>query len=392
MRIMILTAATGGGHIRAASAVEQYIRNHTDHDVLTVDTLKAIGRFLDKTVCDSYLFMARKAPVLFGTLYKRTNRESRFSDLVPKLNSALSHPLIHTIRQYMPDVIITTHPFATEMVSYLKEIGDTAVPLVCLITDYGLHRAWVADEVNAYVVACRDMIPQLLAAGVDEEIIHPFGIPVHQEFFAPRDQAALRRELGLRPDLPTITFMAGSFGVTNIVKLYRDLISCGEPMQVIIITGRNQKLYEAFERELEEEKGETQVPTKLILFTTEVEKYMHVSDLLITKPGGLTVSEALACNLPLAVFDAIPGQEEDNAAFLEQNNMGIRIIKTDRLSDKIHRLLSDPTLLESMRESCRKFDKSQSVPKMLEICLKLADENDTVKEFENEYQTGNGTA
>lgn len=387
-----MTAATGGGHIRAASAVEQYIRNHTGHDVRTVDTLKAIGRFLDKTVCDSYLFMARKAPVLFGTLYRRTNRESRFSDLVPKLNSALSHPLIHTIAQYMPDVIITTHPFATEMVSYLKEIGDTCVPLVCLVTDYGLHRAWVAEEVDAYVVACEDMIPDLVALEVPPQKIFSVGIPVHEEFFVKQDKEALQEEIGLQPGLPTITFMAGSFGVTNIVKLYRDMIRCGQPMQVIIITGRNQKLYEAFEKELDEWRSENQVPTKLILFTTEVEKYMHASDLLITKPGGLTVSEALACNLPLAVFDAIPGQEEDNAAFLERHNMGIRLTKTDRLSEKIRELLADQEALFSMQENCKKFDKSQSVANILEICQKLVEKRDAGREFEHVRQTKNGTA
>lgn len=388
MRIMILTAATGGGHIRAASAIEQYIRRHTTHDVLTVDTLKAIGRFLDKTVCDSYLFMARKAPVLFGTLYKRTNRESRFSDLVPKLNSALCHPLIHTIRQYMPDVIVTTHPFATEMVSALKEIGDTTVPLVCLITDYGLHRAWVADEVDAYHVACEDLVPELEAAGVAAEKIYPFGIPVHEEFFSGGCRAQLLEEMGFTPALPTVTFMAGSFGVTNIVRLYRDLISCALPLQVIIITGRNQKLYEAFEKELAEGKA----PTKLILFTSEVQKYMLASDLLITKPGGLTVSEALAVGLPMAVFDAIPGQEEDNAEFLVRNGMGIRLTKTDCLAEKISALMADETTLSGIRERCKHFDKSKSVPNMLQLCEELVEKNSIVNQLENVLQAGNTIA
>ena len=105
MKVMLLTAATGGGHIRAANAVEEYIRENTGWDVRNVDCLKAVGRLLDKTVCDSYLFMAKKAPMLFGRLYKRTNKLDRLSSLVPKLSGLFSNLLYPTLESYQPDVI-----------------------------------------------------------------------------------------------------------------------------------------------------------------------------------------------------------------------------------------------------------------------------------------------
>ncbi len=148
MKIMLLTAATGGGHLRAAHAVEQYIRDNTSYDVVTVDALKAVGRFLDKTVCDSYLFMAKRVPALFGRLYNRTNKQSHLSNLVPKLTGLFSTLLLSSIAEYDPDVIITTHPFATEMVSDLKEDGLLTAPLICIITDYGAHRAYIASPVD----------------------------------------------------------------------------------------------------------------------------------------------------------------------------------------------------------------------------------------------------
>ena len=293
MKIMLLTAATGGGHIRAANAVEAYIRENTSWEVQNVDCLKAVGRLLDKTVCDSYLFMAKKAPMLFGRLYKRTNKENRFSSLVPKLSGLFSNLLYPAIASYEPDVIITTHPFATEMVAALKDDGLVAAPLICIITDYGAHRAYIAESVDSYVVASEDMVPELMDFGVPKEKIHPFGIPVHGEFFDRQDQAQLLKGLDLDPSLPTLLFMAGSFGVSNIIKLYRDLAETQVKMQIIVITGRNQKLFDAFEKEIAENPG---IPTRLLFFTDEVEKYMHAADLLVTKPGGLTVSEALACN------------------------------------------------------------------------------------------------
>lgn len=370
MKIMLLTAATGGGHIRAANAVEAYIRENTSWEVQNVDCLKAVGRLLDKTVCDSYLFMAKKAPMLFGRLYKRTNKENRFSSLVPKLSGLFSNLLYPAIASYEPDVIITTHPFATEMVAALKDDGLVAAPLICIITDYGAHRAYIAESVDSYVVASEDMVPELMDFGVPKEKIHPFGIPVHGEFFDRQDQAQLLKGLDLDPSLPTLLFMAGSFGVSNIIKLYRDLAETQVKMQIIVITGRNQKLFDAFEKEIAENPG---ITTRLLFFTDEVEKYMHAADLLVTKPGGLTVSEALACNLPMAVFDAIPGQEEDNANFLKTHDMCVRIDKDGDFAGEISQLLQEKKRLQAMRENCAGFDKSQSIPNMLSLIQELVD-------------------
>ena len=371
MKIMLLTAATGGGHLRASAAVEQYIRDNTGYDVVTIDTLKAVNRFLDKSVCDTYRFMAKRIPAMFGRLYKQTNRENLLSDLVPKLSGAFSNLLYASISKYHPDVILTTHPFATEMVSDLKEDGSITAPLICILTDYGVHRAWIAPYVDAYVVASDDMVPELTSFGVDPKKIYPFGIPVHGVFFHREDRDMLLRDLRLDPSLPTLLFMAGSFGGSNIMKLYRDLASTDVKMQIIVITGRNQKLYEAFEKEI---ASHPQLPTRLIYFTDEVEKYMHASDLLVTKPGGLTVSEALACNLPMAVFDAIPGQEEDNANFLKIHDMGVRLQKDGDFAQQISSLLKEKEKLQEMRENCQHFDKSQPIPNLLALIRELVKE------------------
>ena len=357
MKILILSAATGGGHMRASHAIEDYIReNAHGARVEVVDTLKSISPILDKTICDGYHFLATKTPKVFGKLYQKTNEDSTLSSMVPKFNSLFSQKLLPVLEDFQPDVIITTHPFATEMVSNLKEKGLTEAPLICILTDYGPHKAWIAKNVDAYVVSSEDMVPEMQYMGVPEERIYPFGIPVHDAFFYKEDKRKLLADLKLNPDLPTILVMAGSFGVSNILRIYRNIVELDTPFQMIVITGRNQRLYEAFEREIEESPKET----KLVFFTSEVEKYMHASDLIITKPGGLTVSEALACNIPLAVFDAIPGQEEDNANFLLQHEMAVRLQKGENCAQTISDLLADHRKLEKMRESCESFDKSDS--------------------------------
>ena len=369
MKILILTAATGGGHNRAAEAIQKGLSKDGRFRVETVDSLKAVGKLVDRTVCDSYLFMARRAPGLFGSLYKGTNRENRFSGIVPRLNRVFSRALLETIAEAEPDVIITTHPFSTQMVSALKERGGVRAALVCVITDYGLHKAWLGDAVDRYVVACEDMAAELVHMGVEPERILPSGIPVFPEFFQHPEKEGLREGLGLDPFMPTVLFMAGSFGVNHIISLYRDIARMEVPLQLVVITGKNQRLYSSFREELE--KSMPILPTKLVYFTREVHCYMQAADLLVTKPGGLTISEALAGNLPMVVFNAIPGQEEDNAAYLSRHGMGIPLGKKDDLSQILSRLLADPAQLAAMKEDCRKLDTRGCMEELAETCQSL---------------------
>lgn len=375
MKIIILSAATGGGHLRASHAIESYLlENTTDVEVKVVDALKTIHPVLDKTIREGYHFLATKTPKMFGLLYQKSNEETPLAHMVPKLNSLFSLWLMPLLEDYQPDVIITTHPFVTEMVSHLKEKKHITAPLICIMTDYGPHKAWISERVDAYVVSSEDMVPDMQAMGVRGEIVYPFGIPVHDVFFNKTDKAALLENLGMQPHLVTILIMAGSFGVTNILQIYHDIIRLNLPFQIMVITGRNEKLYQAFEDAIHETREDPRngyKHTRLVFFTDEVDKYMHASDLIITKPGGLTVSEALACNVPLAVFDAIPGQEEDNANFLMSHDMAVRIKKGDDCAATIEELLRDRERLEKMRESCKSFDKSQSSKNIFSLINEL---------------------
>ena len=338
MKILILSAATGGGHLRASRAIRDYfVQNDPGSEVEVIDAMKSVGPLVDRTVCDGYHILATKTPKLFGRLYRATNRKTPLFDLMNRFSCQFSRLLYPAIEHSAPDAIISTHPFATEMVSHLKGLGAVGVPLITLMTDYGPHLAWIAEHVDAYVVADAGMIPQMEGMGVSREKIYPFGIPVENVFFQKQDKSALRKKFGLDPALPTVLMMAGSFGVENVLDVYRQIASADLSFQIVVITGKNEKLYLAFLDEAKKWKK----PTKVIYFTDEVENYMRASDLLITKPGGLTVSEALACDVPLAVFDAIPGQEEDNANFLLMNDMAVHLKSGENIMKLTHRLCGE---------------------------------------------------
>ncbi len=368
MKILILSAATGGGHLRASRAVKTYIEeNDPQSQVEVVDAFKNMSAVLDKTVCDGYRILAMKTPKLFGRLYDATNRKSPLSRILGWNTAVFSRLLLPVIDERKPDAVISTHPFVSEMVSHLKKNGDVTVPLITLMTDYGPHRAWIGSNVDAYVVADAAMIPQMEAMGVPARKIYPFGIPVGHVFFTRSDKRQLLRRFGLDPALPTLLLMAGSFGVTNILDIYRQIVRTEIPLQCVVITGRNEKLYAAFKQEA----AASPRPTKLVYFTDEVENYMHAADLLVTKPGGLTVSEALACNIPLAVFDAIPGQEQDNADFLLNHNMAVKLAPGADCGEVIRSLLEDSRRLDAMRNSCAEFDKSHSAENILALTREL---------------------
>jgi processive 1,2-diacylglycerol beta-glucosyltransferase len=357
MNILILSASTGGGHMRASKAIQNYMMQQDKNiRVEIVDTLKYINPILNKTVTNGYVYLATKTPKLYGKLYYLSNKEHKLKNFVSKVNNIFSNKLLPLIDDYKPDIIITTHPFPTEMVSKLKDKYLINIPLLCVMTDYAPHKTWINKNVDGYIVSNDDMLNKMVQLGVDKNIIHSYGIPIDEVFFEEKDKKLVLEELELDPELPTILMMAGSFGVTNVFKIYKDIENIDIDIQIIIITGKNKKLYDHFSEIIESSNKKT----KLIYFTDEVSKYMQASDVIITKPGGLTVTESIACNIPMAIFDAIPGQEEENAEFLVKHNMATKIGDENSCADVIVDLLLDKNKLDDMKEACKSFDKNNS--------------------------------
>lgn len=397
MKIIILSASTGGGHITAANCVRDYLIKNGD-EAIVVDTLEYISPILNKTVVEIYELLATKHPSLWKMIYNSTNKKT-LNKVVFGTNNLISKKLIPLVNSQKPDVIISTHPFATEMISHLKSLNLINIPLICIMTDYAPHRTWISPNVDHYVIANDDMTLPMIDMGVPEDKIHSFGIPVDDDFFSKKDKKEELAKIGLNDDLPTILIMAGSCGFANAEKIFTSLQTlCDVDFQIIVITGKNKKLYENLERliagkrikkidkffskihlssfpikhfkiirKIRRNKVKVTKPTKLIFYTNEVNKYMVASDLIITKPGGLTVSEALACNLPMALFGAIPGQEEENENFLVNKNMAIKLNGSEDIASAIKSLILNPQKLNFLKSNCKNFDKSGCLKSIFEL-------------------------
>ena len=179
MNILILSASTGGGHMRDSKAIENYmIQQGENINVEIVDSLLYISPILNKTITSGYLYLATKTPKLYGKLYDLTNKEHKLANFVARLNNIFANKLMPLIEDFKPDVIITTHPFPTEMVSRLKVKGEINIPLICIMTDYAPHKAWISKGIDAYIVSNDDMVGKMVNEGVNLKNIYSYGIPI----------------------------------------------------------------------------------------------------------------------------------------------------------------------------------------------------------------------
>lgn len=386
MRLLILSATTGGGHMRAANALKTYaLQKSPDSKVEIIDTIQFVSPLLNKTVTKGYLYLATKTPDVYGAMYRASNKDTPVNTVVEEVNSQFSVRLEPLINEFKPDVIVTTHSFAADMASNLKASGKTNAPIFCIMTDFSVHINYLHPMIDEYIVSNDKMITECIKYGIDRKNVHALGIPVSDTFFKDFNKESLLLSEKLNTEIPTLLIMAGSFGVTDILRIYHNIVKIPLDFQIIVITGKNRKLYEAFDRELyklnlsnykqrlnkktfsHNKKSRPNKNTKLMYFTNEVEKYMAMSDLIITKPGGLTISEAICSGLPMAIFNAIPGQEEDNANFLVSNNMAIRLGKGKQCTDTIEDLLTNPIKLYNMKMACQSFRKGNSAKLIYEL-------------------------
>lgn len=361
MKILILSANVGGGHMASAKAIKEYADKQDNIAVHVLDGIEISGHYLNKLVISSYKFMVQKAPYLFKFIYKISDKKTCFGKFVFYFFYKKSKHLLPIIEKEKPDIIISTHPFPMEMTAALKRHKLIDIPLINVMTDYVPHQTWIDDEVDEYIVATKEMIPKMNTMGAKIDRINPYGIPVKPQFNQKYDKNKLKDELNIVINKPVLLVMAGSFGIKSVLEIYNDILSIDKYFQIILITGNNEKLYNKLQYEIDDIKktGKDVKNTKLIMFTNEIYKYMNVSDILITKPGGLTISEALASDLPMVLFKPIPGQEDGNQNFLIKNNMALKIDKNNT-KKVLEYLLNDKNRIQNLKKYCHEFDKSKS--------------------------------
>jgi processive 1,2-diacylglycerol beta-glucosyltransferase len=268
------------------------------------------------------------------------------------------------------DLVINTHFLPAEIIASLRRHERLTVPQVTVTTDFLTHRMWVNSPCEHYFTATEEGVQYLHHQGVPLDHASAVGIPIHPAFSEPKEREACRTKFGLALDKPVVLQLSGGFGHAPMEKLFRTVLEVEEPMQMVTITGRNAKARE----QLQQITPPSRHNVKVIGFTHEMDEWLAAADLVVTKPGGLTTSEALARGAAIVIVNPIPGQEDRNADFVLENGAAIKATHLGTLAWKVNSLLRDRARLATLRANSRRLGRPMAAFNVVERSLNLLQE------------------
>jgi processive 1,2-diacylglycerol beta-glucosyltransferase len=360
-RILVLSASVGAGHLRAAEAVELALRCLDPTAVVqNLDVLDFTNTAFRRLYSRAYLDLVNRAPHALGYFYDLLDRtpspqhkSDRLRFLVEKLNL---RRFLKFLRTETWDVIVNTHFLPAEMIAALRRKGDVATPQLTATTDFETHRLWVNQPCDRYFTATEEGALNLCHWGVPAADVTVTGIPIHPAFSEPKDRSQCRQRHGLVGGRPVLLQLAGGFGVGPVERLYEAILQVETPLELVVVAGRNAELKTRLEQ--------IEVPPHHLIhvlgFTTEMDELMAAADLLVSKPGGLTTSEALARGTPMVVVNPIPGQESRNSDFLLENAAAIKVNNVATLPYKLNQLLAAPDRLAQLTANAKRLGRPQA--------------------------------
>ena len=372
MKIIIFYASYGGGHLNAAKSINEYIlENYKNVDIELIDCMKYINKTIEKVTTSAYNEMAKKAPWAWGKIYA-DSQKGPLAHLSSRSNKIMAIKLLKLLREKNADLIISTHPFGSQMCSYLKRKGKINSKIATIMTDFAPHDQWLvgSDFTDYFFVAHDKMKQYLINKNIPEEKIFSTGIPISTRFTKKYDKEKLLKEFNLQPGKQTILFFGGGeygLGKSKTFNIFENLIQSNENMQVIASSGKNPEMKKEFENIIEKHNKSNCV--KLLSYTNKVPELMSISDLVVTKPGGLTTSESLASCLPMIIINPIPGQEKENAEFLENHGIAVWIKNSNESKMIFELLLSNKEKLEDMKKNTSILAKPFSTAEICKILL-----------------------
>ncbi len=361
MKILIATVTAGGGHLQAAAALEEAWRASRPRDVVErVDLLALVPRVQRQVYAQGYVQLVEHTPELWGMFFQKTDNPAllrKVGRLRRAFARATNRRFVAQLKRFAPDAVLCTHFLPVEVLGGLKPQGANPFT-VCVVTDFEAHALWLESAVDLYCVAADETRASLVARGIDPQRVAVTGIPVSPRFSAPIDSQATRKALGLRDDLPVLLVLSGGFGMGPVEEVVASLNQVERTVQVVVVTGRNADLRSRLASQ------DHRHPTRVLGFVTNMYEWMAVADLVLTKPGGLTTSEALALGKPLFVLNPIPGQEAANSDFLLERGAASKVNRVSDLPFRLNQLLNSKQL-GTMARAARRLGRPGAAT---EIC------------------------
>lgn len=369
MKVLILSCNTGQGHNSAAKAVQERM-TELGNECVIKDTLAYASKLYSKGICNSYTKIVMHTPKAFGAGYRFsksiTYSPGKIKSLAYASNMLCSKKLYDDIVSGGFEAVICTHVFAGQAITHVKHKHGLDLPTYVVSTDYSFCPFFDELDVDKYFIPMEHNVGEFIGRGIPRDKIIPTGIPVSGKFSREIDKDTAKAALEIKQGRKLCLIMSGSMGYGDIYELIDKMVEENIPdTDILVIAGNNHKLFEGVN-----EKYADNDSVSAIGFTDKVYLFMKACDVVITKPGGLSSTESMVCNVPLVLTKPIPGCETENFELLTNLGCAVSGKKTDYAAMEIEKLLTDDDYTESIIENQRRYIRKNSAEIICDIVLK----------------------
>ncbi|MGV8145427.1 MAG: MGDG synthase family glycosyltransferase [Alkaliphilus sp.] len=366
-KLMIMTASIGFGHDKAAETVKAKIEEKDKNiEIEIIDFMDIIQPHISKLIKNTYLKMIHTLPSWYSLLYSATKNIKSQNKVINLANYHINKDIVELLKKAKPDMVLFVNPMTSNIVPSLMKKGKIEIRKATLITDYAMHKGWLNDEIDCYFVGRRELEEEILKASANKPEIHVTGIPIEDKFMSEVRKNDIAKEYNLDIEKPTILVMGGGLGLGSIKETIMMIDEIESPMQTIVAVGKNEKLKKAL-HEIDFRHDHAVI---ILGFCDNVHELMSISNILISKSGGLTMTEATCKRLPVLIIDPIPGQEVINAKYFDRLGTAkyIKDIKNLKL-EIINLFFVNPKRREKMTKMCDEVMKPEAANMISEIII-----------------------
>lgn len=373
IRVLIFSVSIGAGHDSVAYAIaERLLAEIPGSEVKIIDTFRYINSILNKVVVNSYMETIKLTPKVWGFLYNQAEGGEKRVDLSQLSAKILSPKMTQLINEFDPHVIICSHAFPTGLLGAMKLKGRIKAPLAAAITDFHIHPIWISQGVDLFFTPSADLNYALLQGGIKAEKVLPVGIPIRMQFGQQIDSKAARQDLHFTGN-PVVLIMGGGLGLGRIELLTKQILH-NENYEVVVVAGKNKRLYETLHKW-------NNPRLRVFGYIEDMATVIAACDLVISKPGGVTIAEVLAMGKPLVIYSSLPGQEDRNTDYLLNRGAAVKIKKLDFLIPELQVLWEDKVRIARMKEAAAHLASPHSSQLVWDNLWPLIEQGDSVEQI-----------
>ncbi len=373
MKVLFLSVPAGGGHHQTAKAMADFFAGRDNVETKILDVAENVNSVLKELISKGYILSTTLMPRAYSAIYDILDAKTAEDDELTRYNKliadAFRRKLKKFIDEFRPDVIVSTHVWATIVLNRIARRTPLGAPIISIITDFTVHPFWEQTKSDFYIIPSEFLSYQAIKKLGDDEVILPMGIPIGPKFSQKIDKVSARRQQGL-DDKFTVLVMMGSMGYGKAAQdIIKQLDKLPDDFQILAVCGRNKKLKNSILKMKLHKKIE------VFGFVDNIDELMDASDCIITKPGGLSTSEALSKNLPLILANPIPGQEDRNLEFMLNHGVAVSLSDTFPADEAVYLLMNYPHIMTQLSDNAKILAKPDAAKNLGELIMDIYENN-----------------